>query len=278
MPLNHFVRKVVFTLHDSFKDHIMEIDKPPFSIVRNGWGEFEINITIFFHDMNEEPVTKIHGLQIFHNNQSQRATLKKPVVNENYDEIVFCDPTEFFYHMLTDDPNETLAATGLLLPPQTVEEEKSQDIKEEEKEKTDKLEDKLEEAKDLEMEIDKAEVVPDEDMKVDDKIPALASGEMDEDEEQIKQEDGIKEENEEGNGIKDEIILRSTYEVKVGANNEHSIDVTQFFEDHNDKADQKLLAEALKHLREETEYLRNEVRNAEKELQEKRDKLRVYDQ
>lgn len=51
-------------------------------------------------------MSKIHLLRIFHNKTTQKATLKKPVVNEHYDEIVFCEPTEFFYHMLTDESLE----------------------------------------------------------------------------------------------------------------------------------------------------------------------------
>lgn len=104
--LSNYVRKVVFTLHESFKEYIMEVDKPPFSIVRNGWGEFDIKISIYFQDINEEPIVKIHNIQIFHNNQNQKATIKKPVVNETYDEIVFVDPTEFFYHMLTESDGQ----------------------------------------------------------------------------------------------------------------------------------------------------------------------------
>ena len=65
---------------------------------------------------------------------------------------------------------------------------------------------------------------------------------------------------------------------KVGANNEHTVDVSQFFEDHTDKSDVKLLADALKNLKEETEYLRGEVREAEKTLNDKKDKLREFDQ
>ena len=75
-PLERYVRKVVFSLHESFKDNIVEIEKPPFSIVRNGWGEFDIGITVYFNDMNEEPVNKIHNLRIFHTNSTQKATLK----------------------------------------------------------------------------------------------------------------------------------------------------------------------------------------------------------
>jgi YEATS domain-containing protein 4 len=263
-PINHFVRKVVFTLHDSFKDYIMEIDKPPFSIVRNGWGEFDINITIYFQDINEEPVTKIHAIRIFHHNQNQRATAKKPVVNETYDEIVFCEPTEFFFHMLTDDPKKVLEAGGIGIPEPA---EKKEEVKAE----TSPVQE-AEKPEEQEPEMDEDAPAPDAEMQPEEDKDEASPADQ---EFEIKEEG---EDNKEESKEADDVILRSTYEVCLGANNEHKVDVSQFFEEHNDKADLKLLSDALKHLKEETEYLRNEVRNAEKEISEKKEKLRVYDQ
>lgn len=243
----------------------MEIEKPPFSIVRNGWGEFDINITIYFQDVNEEPVTKIHGIRIFHHNQNQRATLKKPVVNESYDEIVFNEPTEFFYHYLTDDPAETLQ-TQLFTP--IIDSTKIEEIKPEEN-----------------VEVKEDEPVPNiEDQIIPEEVEKEAEKdvEMQPEETKINQETELKQENQiEAEGELEEgedIIIKSTYLVTVGANNEHTVDVAQFFEDHNDKADLKVLNEALKHLKEETEYLRTEVKNSEAEITEKKERLRAYDQ
>lgn len=292
----------------------MEIEKPPFSIVRNGWGEFEINITIYFQDVNEEPVTKIHAIQIFHLNQNQRATIKKPVVNEDYDEIVFCEPTEFFYHMLTDDPNETLKAIGIepagdsvADPPlelakedsksEVKDDEAKEEIKEDAKEDSNQKEDEkdkepeaIKEAEgDMDVDIpdnkiqsDKADevpkITPDAEMQPDEeaKVPPTSDNQVAD--EQPKENETIKQEVENKKEEDDDIIIKSTYEVRVGANNEHSVDVSQFFEDHNDKSDVKLLSDALKNLKEETEYLRGEVREAEKTLIDKKDKLREFDQ
>ena len=100
----------------------------------------------------------------------------------------------------------------------------------------------------------------------------------------IKEESKIKEEGtlpkeEIMSGGSDDIIYKSTYEVRLGADNEQTVDVRQFFiEDHSDKGDVKMLTEALKNLKDETEFLRNEVRNAEKEITEKKEKLSsLYD-
>ena len=62
--------------------------------------------------------------------------------------------------------------------------------------------------------------------------------EGEEEEEKIVEKEDDKEDKKEGD---DNIVENSTYEVKVGANNEHSVDVSQFFEDQNDKVDIKLL-------------------------------------
>ena len=52
----------------------MEVEKPPFSIVRNGWGEFDIKISIYFQDINEEPVVK----------NSQHSDLSQQSESEGY--------------------------------------------------------------------------------------------------------------------------------------------------------------------------------------------------
>lgn len=221
-PLHQFVRKVVFTLHESFDNNVIEIEKPPFSIVRNGWGEFELNITIHFQDSNEEPVSKIHMIRIFHQNHNQKATIKKPVVNENYDEIVFNEPAEFFFHMLTDDPEDTFKNQFINPFPGQLE-------KPEEPKPIEPAAD-AEADKDKEMEAEKPKEEEDAEMKPE----GEGKKEGEEEEEKIVE----KEDKKEGD---DNIVENSTYEVKVGANNEHSVDVSQFFEDQNDKVDIKLL-------------------------------------
>ena len=230
-PLHQFVRKVVFTLHESFPNNVIEIEKPPFAIVRNGWGEFDVNITIYFQDMNEEPVTKIHGIKIFHQHQHQRATIKKPVVNESYDEIVFNEPTEFFYHMLTDDPEETFKSQFINPFP-------NQDMKKEENKSSEGVqpsEEKLkeentvkEEGKDKEMEVEKPEV--DAKPSVDGEIKSNSEGavegdknkdadvEMKPEEDKTVKKEGENEEKivtskEEKKEDNDDIVANSTYEV-----------------------------------------------------------------
>lgn len=64
-----------------------------------GWGEFEIQIKIHFNDGNERPVTFYHMLKLFHTGNDSSTTTamvqgRKTVVSENYDEIIFQDPTQ----------------------------------------------------------------------------------------------------------------------------------------------------------------------------------------
>ena len=62
-----------------------------------GWGEFEVQIKIHFHDAAaEKPVIMYHVLKLFHAQSGDHQTTssamvqgRKTVVSEFYDEIVF---------------------------------------------------------------------------------------------------------------------------------------------------------------------------------------------
>lgn len=193
-------------------------------------------------------MTRIHNLKIFHSNSPQKATIKKPVINECYDEIVFCEPTEFFFHMLNGEQVEGMS-TGLVLPPS------NQPIQPASKE-----ENKIEEEKVQQEEIineDDQEAEKDEEMQPEGEDKEDAKMEPDKD--KAKEEDNF-----------ELVIANSTYDVTVGANNETIVNVEQFFESHNDKLTMKKLQEALKNLKEETEYLRGEVRKAEETINERK--------
>lgn len=44
------IKRVVFQLHPSFKNPVRVIESPPFELSECGWGEFEIAISLFFHN------------------------------------------------------------------------------------------------------------------------------------------------------------------------------------------------------------------------------------
>lgn len=117
-----------------------DIDKPPYSVTETGWGEFEIQIKIFFvPESGEKPLTVLHHLKL-HPWQKRAggsaATEEKPaqapdaaepavsppppppvVHSWQYEEIVFPEPLEAFYETLIAHPPTpyvTLYICGLL--------------------------------------------------------------------------------------------------------------------------------------------------------------------
>lgn len=96
-----FIKKVQFKLHESYTNPVRVITRPPYEVSETGWGEFEVIIKIFFQDTAEKPVTMYHLLKLF---QSDPAVIagKKNVVSETYDELVFTDPTNTMYHLLSN--------------------------------------------------------------------------------------------------------------------------------------------------------------------------------
>ena len=99
--LSVFVKKVHFKLHESYATPVRVITKPPYEVHETGWGEFEVAIKVFFHDPAEKPITMYHLLKLFQTDPAVIAG-KKCVVSEHYDELVFTDPTNTIYQLLTN--------------------------------------------------------------------------------------------------------------------------------------------------------------------------------
>lgn len=95
-----FIKKVHFKLHESYPNPVRILTKPPYEVSETGWGEFEIIIKIFFQDPAEKPLTIYHLLKLFQTDPAVIAG-KKNVVSEHYDEMVFTDPTNTMYHLLS---------------------------------------------------------------------------------------------------------------------------------------------------------------------------------
>jgi len=99
-----------------------EVKRAPFEVSETGWGEFEASIRIFFKDPDERPLDLFHLIKLYPPGPPQLSgSLKKvtthtgfsvvllficfavqpaPVVAEQYDEIVFNEPTEPFMQQL----------------------------------------------------------------------------------------------------------------------------------------------------------------------------------
>ena len=95
--MSYFIKKVVFTLHPTFTQNIRTVEKYPFEIQEEGWGEFEIGIKIHFVDSSEKPVELFHLLKFFSDEKGNAQSSKKPIISEEYDEIVFSGPTVYFH-------------------------------------------------------------------------------------------------------------------------------------------------------------------------------------
>lgn len=90
--ISTFIKEVTFTLHDSFHNRIRVVSKPPFELYEVGWGEFDIKIQIHLIDETIKPLEIIHQLKLYPNQPNIAPSTKKPVISENYDEIIFVNP------------------------------------------------------------------------------------------------------------------------------------------------------------------------------------------
>ena len=89
--ISNFIKSVTFTLHTTFPNNIRVVNKWPFELYEMGWGEFDIKIKIELIDESVKPIELVHPLK-FYNQPHQSQSSKKPVVSENYDEIIFVNP------------------------------------------------------------------------------------------------------------------------------------------------------------------------------------------
>lgn len=63
--ISHFIKRVQFKLHETYPQHTRNIDKPPFQVTETGWGEFDIQIKIFFvPESGEKPISTFHRLKL----------------------------------------------------------------------------------------------------------------------------------------------------------------------------------------------------------------------
>ncbi|XP_038692987.1 transcription initiation factor TFIID subunit 14b-like isoform X2 [Tripterygium wilfordii] len=114
------IKRVVFQLHSSFNNPTRVVESPPFELSESGWGEFEIAITLFFHnDVCDKPLNLFHHLKLYPEDESGPMSMKKPVVVESYDEIVFPEPSEGFLARMQNHPAVNLPRlpAGFILPP-----------------------------------------------------------------------------------------------------------------------------------------------------------------
>ncbi|KAL8999518.1 MAG: hypothetical protein Q9188_005868 [Gyalolechia gomerana] len=102
--LSYFVKKISFKLHETYTNSLRVVEAPPFEVTETGWGEFEVQIKIHFvPEANEKPQTIWHHLKLhpYGPDAERQRERKEPVVSECYEEVVFNEPVEAFYDLLT---------------------------------------------------------------------------------------------------------------------------------------------------------------------------------
>ena len=106
--ISNFIKSVKFTLHDTFPNNVRVVYKWPFELYEMGWGEFDIKIQIQLIDETVKPIDLVHSLK-FYNQQHQSGSSKRPVVSENYEEIIFVNPKpEILEQLLKEDINNKI--------------------------------------------------------------------------------------------------------------------------------------------------------------------------
>ncbi|KAK9062055.1 hypothetical protein SSX86_019240 [Deinandra increscens subsp. villosa] len=100
------IKKVVFQLHPSFSNARRVVESPPFELTERGWGEFEIAISIFFHnDVCDKQLDLFHHLKLYSEVEQGPLSTKKPVIVESYNEIVFPNPSDKFLARVHNHPS-----------------------------------------------------------------------------------------------------------------------------------------------------------------------------
>ncbi len=83
------------------------IEGPPFSVTETGWGEFEVQMKLYFvPEANEKAQTLWHQLKLhpYGPDADGQRERKETIVSQHYEEILFNEPVEPFYDILTSGP------------------------------------------------------------------------------------------------------------------------------------------------------------------------------
>jgi|UniRef100_A0AC35F9I6 YEATS domain-containing protein 4 len=100
--LSNYVRKVQFKIHNDYKNPIQIVEQEPFELTETGWGEFTVQIKLYFIDPQERQVTCTHYLAL-HTPEYPDGKGGTYVMKENYDEIIFVNPLKKVYDVITND-------------------------------------------------------------------------------------------------------------------------------------------------------------------------------
>ncbi|CAL9730167.1 protein AF-9 homolog [Monosporozyma unispora] len=114
--ISYYIKKVVFKLHETYPNHTRVVEAPPFELTETGWGEFDVNIKIYFIDeANEKQLNFYHRLRLHpYDNQANSDSTEINEAGETiiksvfFDEVVFNEPHENFFQILMSKPGNLL--------------------------------------------------------------------------------------------------------------------------------------------------------------------------
>lgn len=109
------MKKVQFKLHETYTNSLRTIESPPFEVTETGWGEFEVQIKLHFvPEAYEKPQTLWHGLKLhpYGKDAEAQRDRRDSVVSQNYEEVIFNEPVEPLYDILTSGPPPALGPRG----------------------------------------------------------------------------------------------------------------------------------------------------------------------
>ncbi|EFW22396.1 NuA4 histone H4 acetyltransferase complex and the SWR1 complex subunit [Coccidioides posadasii str. Silveira] len=102
--ISYWLKKVQFKLHETYAQSIRTIEGPPFEVTETGWGEFEIQIKLYFiPESMEKPQTLWHSLKLhpYGPDAEAKKARRDTITSQHYEEVVFNEPVEQFYNLLT---------------------------------------------------------------------------------------------------------------------------------------------------------------------------------
>ena len=101
--LCQWLKKVQFKLHETYAQSVRTVEQPPFEVTETGWGEFEVQMKLFFvPEANEKAQTLWHGLKLhpFGDDVEGKRERREPVTSQVYEEVVFTEPARAFHDIL----------------------------------------------------------------------------------------------------------------------------------------------------------------------------------
>lgn len=109
MDLTPLIKKVTFKLHETYENPVRSVEHPPYQVTETGWGEFEVIIKLHFHPgaelgLNEKNFQIFHGLKLHPYNPQAPKRENGEVHLVLFDEIVFSEPTDAVFEILTRKP------------------------------------------------------------------------------------------------------------------------------------------------------------------------------